>query len=227
MADKETKQAKRIKVTEDGPYTVYGGIPLSDQILVPDAEGLSTTWKEGKKYPVQEEYDLCRCGHSKNKPFCDGTHCEILFDGTETADRRPFMEQIEPQTIGPELVLSDVVALCASARFCDRAGGAWDNTRASADSEARKIATQEVFDCPAGRLVLHDKNGNLIEPKFEPSLGLVIDPVVNVIGPIWVRGGIPIESADGHIYEIRNRASLCRCGKSTHKPFCDGKHVDI
>jgi CDGSH-type Zn-finger protein len=226
MADEVAKKAKRIKVTEDGPYTVYGGIPLSDQILVPDAEGLSVTWKEGKKYPVREEYDLCRCGHSKNKPFCDGTHCDILFDGTETSDRRPFVDQLEPKTVGPELVLSDVVALCASARFCDRAGGAWDNTRASDNPEAKKIALQEVFDCPAGRLVLHDKNGNLVEPKFEPTLGLVIDPVVNVIGPIWVRGGIPIESADGQIYEIRNRVSLCRCGKSTHKPFCDGKHVD-
>jgi CDGSH-type Zn-finger protein len=226
MADEEIKKNKRIKVNEDGPYTVYGGIPLSDQILVPDAEGLSVTWKEGKSYPVKEEYDLCRCGHSKNKPFCDGTHCDIMFDGTETSDRRPFIDQLEPKTVGPELVLSDVVALCASARFCDRARGAWDNTRASDDPEARKIAMQEVFDCPAGRLVLHDKNGNLLEPKFEPTLGLVIDPVVNVIGPIWVRGGIPIESADGHIYEIRNRVSLCRCGKSTHKPFCDGKHVD-
>jgi len=226
-ANGSRKGRMKIKVNEDGPYTVSGGIPLSDQILVPDAEGLSVTWKEGKRYPVTEEYELCRCGHSKNKPFCDGTHCEIFFDGKETADRRPFAEQIEPKTIGPELILSDVVALCASARFCDRAKGVWDNTRASADPEAKKVAVQEVFDCPAGRLVLHDKNGNLLEPKLEPSIGLVLDPVVNQIGPLWVRGGIPIESADGFVYEIRNRVTLCRCGKSTHKPFCDGKHVDL
>jgi CDGSH-type Zn-finger protein len=221
-----SKKDMRIKICEDGPFTVYGGIPLSDQIMVPDAEGLSVAWREGKKYPVTEEYDLCRCGHSKNKPFCDGTHNDILFDGKETADRRPFAEQIEPETIGPELVLTDVVGLCALARFCDRAGGVWDNTRKSDDPEAKQIATQETFDCPAGRLVLHDKNGKLLEPEFEPSIGLVIDPVTNVLGPIWVRGGIPIESADGSLYEIRNRVTLCRCGKSTHKPFCDGKHVD-
>jgi CDGSH-type Zn-finger protein len=227
MADDAPKPNMKIKVTEDGPYTVTGGIPLSDQILIPDPEGLSITWKEGKKYTVPEQYDLCRCGQSKNKPFCDGTHCEIFFDGKETADRRPFVEQIEPKTAGPELILSDVVALCANARFCDRAGGTWDNTRASDDPEARKIAVQEVFDCPAGRLVLHDKDGKLLEPKLEPSIGLVIDPVVNQIGPLWVRGGIPIESADGFVYEIRNRVTLCRCGKSTHKPFCDGKHVEL
>jgi CDGSH-type Zn-finger protein len=224
MATKNDKM--KIKVNEDGPYTVTGEIPLADQILIPDVEGLSIGWKQGKVYPVKEEYDLCRCGHSKTKPFCDGTHNEIFLDGSETASRKPFIEQIEPKTIGPELVLTDVVALCALARFCDRAGGAWDNTRASNNPAAKKIALQEAGDCPAGRLVLHDKAGNAIEPAFEPSIGLVIDPVVNVQGPIWVRGGIPVEAADGYVYEIRNRVTLCRCGKSTNKPFCDGKHED-
>ena len=216
----------KIKVCEDGPYTVSGGIPLVDQILVPDAEGLSVRWHTGKEYPIQEEYDLCRCGHSKNKPFCDMTHHEINFDGSETASREPFKSQAEPKTIGPELVLTDVVALCALARFCDRVGGVWDNTRASDNPEAKKIVLQEVGDCPAGRLVLHDKAGNVIEPQFEPSIGLVLDPVVAELGPLWVRGGIPVEAADGYVYEIRNRVTLCRCGKSTNKPFCDGRHTD-
>jgi CDGSH-type Zn-finger protein len=225
MATKNDKM--KIKVNEDGPYTVTGNIPLADQILVPDAEGLSVRWHKGKEYPLKEEYDLCRCGHSKNKPFCDMTHWEIFFDGTETASRKLFVEQIEPKTIGPELVLTDVIALCASARFCDRAGGVWDNTRASDNPEAKKIAIQEVWDCPAGRLVLHDKNRKLIEPEFEPSIGLVLDPVVPALGPIWVRGGIPIEAADGSFYEIRNRVTLCRCGMSANKPFCDGKHENV
>jgi CDGSH-type Zn-finger protein len=214
----------RIKVSEDGPYTVSGGIPLVDKILVPDSEGLSKGWRVGKHYPAKEEYDLCRCGQSKDMPFCDLTHGEIFFDGTETASRKPFIEQIEPETIGPELVMTDVVALCADARFCDRAGGAWDNTRASDNPESKKIAIQEVWDCPAGRLVLHDKKGKLIEPRFAPTIGLVVDPVKQVLGPIWVQGGIPIEAADGTVYEIRNRVTLCRCRKSTNKPFCDGKH---
>ncbi|HEX7619654.1 MAG TPA: CDGSH iron-sulfur domain-containing protein [Anaerolineales bacterium] len=218
---------RRIKVNEDGPYTVSGGIPLVDQILVPDSEGLSKEWKVGKHYPAREEYDLCRCGQSKDMPYCDLTHGEIFFDGTETASRKPFIEQIEPETIGPELIMTDVVALCANARFCDRAGGAWDNTRASDNLEAKKIAIQEVWDCPAGRLVLHDKHGNLIEPKFAPSIGLVVDPVKQLLGPIWVQGGIPIKAADGTVYEIRNRVTLCRCGKSSNKPFCDGKHEDV
>ena len=221
----KTKTDKmKIKVKEDGPYTVYGGVPLTDQILVPDSEGLSKGWDTVKHYPLQEEYELCRCGHSKDKPFCDGTHGEIFFDGTESASRKPFIEQIEPETIGPEMVLTDVLALCADARFCDRAGGVWDNTRLSDRPDAKKIAIQEVWNCPAGRLVLHDRSGKLMEPVFEPSISLVIDPVKKVLGPIWVRGGIPIVAADGTVYEIRNRVTLCRCGKSVNKPFCDGRH---
>ena len=162
----------------------------------------------------------------QNKPFCDLSHAEVFFDGTETASRDPFETQAELKTQGPELVLTDVVALCALARFCDRAGGVWDNTRASNDPEAKKIAIQEVGDCPAGRLVLHDEDGNLIEPEFEPSIGLVLDPVVAELGPLWVRGGIPIESADGYVYEVRNRVTLCRCGESKNKPFCDGRHTN-
>ena len=37
----------------------------------------------------------------------------------------------------------------------------------------------------------------------------------------------PIEGADGEAYEARNRVTLCRCGASNNKPFCDGKHVEI
>jgi CDGSH-type Zn-finger protein len=216
----------KVKITTDGPYTVYGGIPLVEDIMVPDAEGLSTRWHKGKEYPVKEEYDLCRCGKSKTKPFCDLSHSEVFFDGTESASRESFESQAEPKTVGPELELTDVVALCALARFCDRAGGVWDNTRASNDPDAKKIALQEAGDCPAGRLVLRDKTGKELEPEFEPSIGLVLDPVVAELGPLWVRGGIPIESSDGFVYETRNRVTLCRCGESKNKPFCDGRHTN-
>ncbi|MCJ7713336.1 CDGSH iron-sulfur domain-containing protein, partial [Candidatus Bathyarchaeota archaeon] len=46
-----------------------------------------------------------------------------------------------------------------------------------------------------------------------------------VSGPIWVKGGVIVESSDGTSYEVRNRQTLCRCGKSENKPFCDGTHI--
>ena len=57
--------------------------------------------------------------------------------------------------------------------------------------------------------------------------GLVEDPQKKCSGPIWLRGGIPVVSADGFAYEVRNRITLCRCGASWNKPFCDGTHAKI
>jgi CDGSH-type Zn-finger protein len=39
-----------------------------------------------------------------------------------------------------------------------------------------------------------------------------------------VRGKIALEAADGTLYEIREKMTLCLCGKSSKKPFCDGMH---
>ena len=46
-------------------------------------------------------------------------------------------------------------------------------------------------------------------------------------GPIWVRGGVQVVAADGEPYEVRNRQTLCRCGHSKNKPFCDGSHKEF
>src|SRR5713226_10695678 len=92
----------------------------------------------------------------------------------------------------------------------------------------RDMVKHEAGHCPGGRLVAWDKSPRQpYEPEFEPSLGLVEDPQLGVSGPIWVRGGIRVESADGTPYEIRNRVALCRCGGSANKPFCDGTHASI
>jgi CDGSH-type Zn-finger protein len=214
----------KIEVTKDGPYLVSGNLPLSEQWIVTNDEGDSLEYREGKKFPAQAQYALCRCGHSSSKPFCDGTHGKVKFDGAETASHQPYIEQAE--TIdGPAMTLTDQENLCAFARFCDPKGRIW-NLVTQDSAEAQEIVKHEAAHCPAGRLVVWDKKtGKPIEPEFEPSLGLIEDTEKKVGGPIWVRGGIPIVSADGKTYEIRNRMTLCRCGKSNNKPFCDGNHA--
>jgi len=216
---------KRIRVSKNGPYIVSGGIHLSKKEIRNDAEGYCSTWHEVETYPLQEQYALCRCGQSKNKPFCDGTHTKIHFDGTETADDVPYLNHAE--TIdGPTLSLTDADGMCVHARFCMRAGGIWNLTRHSGNPEARDIAIQEAGNCPSGRLVVWDKkSGEALEPAFEKSIVVIEYPPRSEHGPLWVRGDIPVESSDGHVYEIRNRVTLCRCGKSYNKPFCDGSHV--
>jgi CDGSH-type Zn-finger protein len=220
-------QKPHIKVTQDGPYEVSGNVPLGKEIIETDGEEWPVRWVEGKKYPEKESYSLCRCGHSSDKPFCDGSHRLMDFDGTETAGNQPYAEQAE-KTAGPEIELSDVKKFCAGTSFCDRAGGTWELTENSADPKSKELAIGQACNCPSGRLVMHDKKtGQAIEPKHEPSIGIEEAPWRKISGPICVKGGIPVESADGQVYEVRNRMTLCRCGHSKNKPFCDGQHIAV
>jgi hypothetical protein len=126
------------------------------------------------------------------------------------------------------MVLTDAQPLCAFARFCDPDGQVWNLIEETDDPAKQELVKHEAGHCPSGRLVAWDKaTRKPYEPAFEPSLGLVEDPQLGVSGPLWVRGGIPIESADGTPYEVRNRVALCRCGGSANKPFCDGTHASL
>jgi len=155
-----------IKVCKNGPYIVSGKLPISEQIIIVNKEGVPVEWRSGKKYPLQEKCGLCRCGESKNKPFCDGTHTKIGFDGTEVASSEPYVKQAKIIQ-GPTLKLTDVVDLCASARFCHRAGEIWNLIPKSDGLDAKRVAIEEAGDCPSGRLVVWDKKtGMAIEPKL-------------------------------------------------------------
>jgi CDGSH-type Zn-finger protein len=220
-----TKKEGKIQVTENGPYLVTGGIPLLGMTIQCQSKGEPAKWGKDKTFTTAQTYLLCRCGQSKNKPFCDGTHIAVQFDGAETSDNKPF-EEIAKVIDGPALKLKDAEILCASARFCHRGGDIWDQIPQSDKPEIKKNCIDNSFDCPSGRLVIVDKEtGKTLEPTLEKSIAVVNDPgVVNDVAPLWVRGRIPIYSVDGRLYETRNRVTLCRCGKSTNKPFCDSAH---
>ncbi len=219
-----TKKNAKIKVLKDGPYIVTGNVTLSEKIIVPKGKGYE--FKNGRNLPQADEYALCRCGKSKNAPFCDGSHEKTAFIGTETASDVKYEERAEVLE-GPEIDLLDDNR-CAFARFCHRnKGDVWELTENSDEEECKREAIKAASDCPAGRLVARDKTGKIIEPEYEPSIDIIQDPQKGVSGGIFVKGNIPIESSDGHIYEIRNRVVLCRCGKSMNKPFCDASHVTI
>ena len=68
--DGDDQRPPAIEITADGPYRVTGAIPLAGATGEPvaHAEGASA-----------EHYALCRCGHSRNKPFCSGMHWYVGF----------------------------------------------------------------------------------------------------------------------------------------------------
>jgi CDGSH-type Zn-finger protein len=217
----------RVTVTQDGPYMVTGGVKLSEQIIATGSDGSSEDWIEKELPPAAPKFALCRCGHSDKKPFCDGSHARIGFDGTEVADRAAYRDRAKIFD-GPSLALLDVESLCAFARFCDPNGQVWSQVAGTADSEVRATFIRQVQNCPSGRLVVWDKNtGTALEPESAPSIGLIEDPAEACSGPIWLRGGIALIAADGEEYEARDRVTLCRCGESNNKPFCDGTHAAI
>lgn len=219
----------RIKVS-DGPYLVSGGLPLHVETILSDDADESIAWERGDAVEAEgDSYALCRCGQSKNKPFCDGTHKEIGFDGTETAAHDRYEDGTKLYT-GPTMDMADNPTLCAVARFCDARGKAWSNVKRTDTDEARDIVGSEAMMCPSGRLLAFDKSDGEPQPleaDFDPSIGLVEDPTEDCSGPLWVRGGVEVVGADGQSYEIRNRVTLCRCGASQNKPFCDGSHVKL
>lgn len=228
IGSKQAPEKFYIQITEDGPYLVYGNPPLDQEIIVPNEEGSSWEYRRGKKFDTSTEVvALCRCGRSKKAPFCDGAHVHADWNPTETASKRPLLEEAEEYE-GPTMVLADNEKYCAFARFCDAYGQIWNLVMKAETEEEREIVRHEAGHCPAGRLVLYDKKEKKVyEPDLEPSISVLEDPGIKVSGPIWVKGGIRIESADGTSYEIRNRVTLCRCGMSSNKPFCNGAHASV
>jgi 3-phenylpropionate/trans-cinnamate dioxygenase ferredoxin subunit len=59
-----------IKIRDNGPYVVEGDFVLTDA--------------SGNEVPILKKV-LCRCGGSTMKPFCDGTHSKIGFQGANAA----------------------------------------------------------------------------------------------------------------------------------------------
>ncbi len=62
-----------ISCRENGPFLVEGEVTLLDP--------------KGQAYPLKADKPiaLCRCGASKNRPFCDGAHKACGFESAESA----------------------------------------------------------------------------------------------------------------------------------------------
>jgi len=212
------RQDPRIRVSNNGPYLVSGGPQLTTRTPVLGEHGDAVAWTEGTVRKSSATYVLCRCGQSRNKPFCDGSHQKVGFDGTCTADRAPSAERRKVYA-GVGIVMTDDESLCAGYAFCDPHGSVWREIADTADPAIRKRVERQIADCPSGRLQ-YAKSAN--EPPVEISYPPTVATIPN--GALWVLGGVPVETADGFTYEVRNRQLLCRCGASENKPFCDGSH---
>ncbi len=229
--EQEQDPIKIIIIKNNGPYMVQGNIPLvcKTQIVSEFVEPL--TWLKTETINTEETYYLCRCGQSKNKPFCDKTHRAIPFDGTETADTRGTAERQITYPDGDKITVKRDFSLCTDAGFCaNRMTNIEKLVPASDISQVRALIIGMIEHCPSGSLAYSIPGRETdIEPDLPQQIAMTteITEEGSIAGPLWVSGNIPIERADGQPIETRNRMTLCSCGLSKNKPLCDGTHRHI
>lgn len=222
---------KKIVISENGPYLVQGAIPLVRKSQISSEHGEPMTWQKTSEEDAEESYALCRCGNSKNKPYCDGSHRRTNFDGKETAATDSFEERKVIHAGSTDIVIKRDYSICASSGFC---GNRLANIKKLAESTDDSIVRAQVIGmidrCPSGSYSysLHE-NAPDNETDLPQQISLATEMTSDgpIQGPLWVSGRISIERSDGQPMETRNRVTLCRCGQSKNKPLCDGTHREL
>lgn len=210
----------RVTVSRNGPYLVQGGVPVRRRQVVRSEQGEALTWETMADLPAGDVYALCRCGGSQNKPFCDGTHARSGFDGTEVAATDAYDERARDYQ-GVDLVVRDDRSVCSHAGFCgNRISTVWKMVADTESGPVRGQVMAMIEHCPSGALTYRlEHDGPDVEPDLRPAVGIVAN------GPITLTGGLSLVRANGDVTEVRARVTLCRCGGSGNKPFCDGTHA--
>ena len=219
---------KIVEVRSKGPYIVSGNIPLVSKIQVVSEYGEPIAWKKDGDLAAEESYSLCRCGQSSFKPFCDNTHRQINFDDTEMAPTSTNEERQETYPGSKNIVIRFDWILCTNSGFCsNQMTTIAEMATHTDDTQVRALAIAMIEHCPSGALTYTIKEGETdIEADLPQQIAVTTEITSEgaIEGPLWVTGRIPIIRSDGQPFELRNRVTLCNCGRSQIKPLCDGSH---
>ena len=205
-------QRLTIECKPNGPY------------LVRDLEHLKD-W-QGNRMESQPVMALCRCGGSANKPFCDGTHQKNGFSGAKLAERGTDQRQSYP---APRITIHDNRSICAHAGHCTDGLAAVFKYGSEPWIDASGAAVEAIIEtirrCPSGALSYtldgtQGKEQGKEQPQ-EPSITVTKD------GPYAVEGAAQLLGQDWAQGASTEHYTLCRCGASKNKPFCDGAHGSI
>lgn len=186
-------------------------------LVVKDVQSFAL--QDGNKIEPRPVMALCRCGFSKTKPFCDGSHKEQDFQdrgGKPDGPDRVFRYE------GSETTVTFNPRLCGHAAECGRIASNIFNTKqkpwVQPDNGSLAEVEAVVAACPSGALKIATPEG--IGPDLFAERP---DVVVQKDGPYWVVGIDPPAELQGEGMTA-GKYMLCRCGKSGTKPFCDGSH---
>jgi len=175
---------------------------------------------EGRTIDTGESIFLCRCGASKNKPYCDGSHDAAGFSDTRAGREKKTAAEFT----GKEITVVDDFSLCAHAGECvDGAPETFftkgpDGRVSHPDASATEQIIATIRRCPSGSL-LYKLRGKLVHDYFSAT-----EVRVEKDGPLHVhRAKLHGEARPA----TEDHYTLCRCGASLNKPFCDGMHAKI
>jgi len=177
---------------------------------------------------------LCRCGKSNRKPFCDGTHSIIGFSSqnvnlNENDTNKLTIKNKRRDYVGKEITIHDNRKICSHAKECvNNLPSVFKlGSKPWIDSDGSKM--QDIINivrkCPSGALSYTIDGIEYRDPKEQR------DPILTVLknGPYYITGGIDLIGENIEFGEgaSKEHYTLCRCGASENKPFCDGTHRAI
>jgi len=195
-----------VAILPDGPI-LGTGLPAAE---LPSGEVLQ----------LPKRVSLCRCGASGQKPFCDGSHATIGFSGARSPNRTP--DDIEAYD-GAQATIAYNRLLCSKSEICSntlsavfRSGAEpWIVPDAATIAEIEKV----IRACPSGALRLA-RDGGAPEHRAPTAPHLRI-----VEGGPYEFNGVRLSGAPACQGQSTTKYALCRCGRSTNKPYCDGSHT--
>lgn len=213
------KEKPKILTLPNGPYYLINEMEpkVVENLRNSNGESLSTI----------RGIALCRCGASKNKPFCDGTHGIIRFlnNDTEVTETGHIVKDKRKTYAGKKIIIHDNRKICSHAAECVNNLPSVFKFDATPwiDPEAATLeeSINTIRKCPSGALS-YSIDGVEYKDQNERK------PMVTVSkeGPYIITGGVELigdnlQFGDG---ASKEHYTLCRCGASRNKPFCDGMH---
>lgn len=194
--------------------------PLSNgPYLATNASNLTNS--KGEELLTHPAIALCRCGESANKPFCDGTHSRIGFTSEKSPERTSDGVK---DFAGADITVHYNLLQCASAEHCSEELAAVFRKGEKPWIQPDHGSPQEIMEvierCPSGalRYTFNGKTGPA--SREHPQIRIAKN------GPYEVEG-IALRVDQWSEAAARDRYTLCRCGASKNKPFCDGSHWRI
>ena len=191
---------------------------------------------KGEPLLVIRGVSLCRCGASSNKPFCDGTHSKIGFssenkeeeDTNDNSHHHPMVKDKRKNYVGKGITIHDNRKICSHAAECvNNLQSVFNpNSRPWINSGAAEM--EEIINtirkCPSGALSYSIDDVEYRDQNERKPL-----VTVSKDGPYLITGGIDLIGDNTQFAEgsSKEHYTLCRCGASTNKPFCDGVHKTI